>query len=191
MRKYNIKFISGLFLMLLIAVWACGIAPAQNAGGHVTVIQLFDPEDVSITPEPGGFDLVMLKDRDAIYPQDEPGTPWLPAKYVNILIPEGAKVTDVSVVAFGEVKLVSGLNAYPVQPPAALNNIDGKKKIPTFVGPKRYAYTETGKKPLIVPDKAKDAGGFTVVPVRVNPIRLIPITGELFVATEIEITVSY
>jgi len=59
-----------------------------------TVAFSFDPGDVAFV-EDSGFTAVHLK--DGVMPQDTPGTPWLPALYINLMIPAGASVTGIEV----------------------------------------------------------------------------------------------
>ena len=70
----------------------------------------FGPEDVSLTPV-GAYTVVSLPDGSNV--RDAIGAPAIPAKFANILLPDGA--TDVSIDATGDlVLLASDITPYPV-----------------------------------------------------------------------------
>ena len=51
-------------------------------------------------------------------PDDTPGHPWLPARFINVLVPSGARVDAVQAQA-DEVLVAKDVLIYPVQPPFA------------------------------------------------------------------------
>lgn len=160
-------------------------AGGRHAAGQLTVRFTFREDDVTFAAWKG-FDVVSL--RGGQMPEDEPGTPWLPAKYVNVLIPAGATATRVSTDS-DEILLRRGLKLMPVQPPVPI----GSASKP-LVMPKAEVYAETAKRPAASASPEGRTGrrrGWASVPVRLNPLRYVPASGELYRAREIAVTVEY
>ena len=106
--NFNIRLVTAVVLLGTF----CTIA-----GGEVVITFDFPLEDIRIEPF-GDYWRVRLE--GAELPEDVPGVPWLPAKYVNIVIPAGVQV--VSVEARGDETVVaSDVVVVPVQPPQALS----------------------------------------------------------------------
>jgi hypothetical protein len=143
----------------------------------------YDYNDLSIVQE-GAYDIVTLK--DAPLSEDEVGAPALPVVYANILIPAGSTVKEVTAVAKNEIKIAEGLLVHPIQPATPLE--EGLK--PAFVGPNPVAYQKATKRELFSSQKSQHARGMTIVPVQLHPIRVVPVSGELYLAQEIEVTVT-
>ena len=100
----------------------------------------FSPSDIVLSPS-GTYTYVTLKDgakvRDAI------GAPAIPAKFANILLPDGA--TDVTVTATGElVRLASDVTPWPTQRATPKS----KEKAP-FVEPDPVAYASSSPWPAV------------------------------------------
>jgi hypothetical protein len=171
------------------AIWSVIFSVSVFAGGgggktHL-VKQTFSYDEADVSFEQAGeYDIVSLK--NATFQDDEEGTPLLPSVYVNILVPAGSTVIGVDSVAKDEVLVATGVFPYPVQPPSPL---DADIK-PVFVGPKAEAYKKTKKKELSSKGKTQTAREMTVVPVRLNPLRIVPATGELYLARKVEVTVT-
>ena len=168
MRNYLLICILGVTLL---------IAGNTGADENLSISLSFDQKDLSII-QFKGFDVVGLK--DTVFPEDEPGTPMLPARYINILIPSGAEVTDVTAQAENEIVAAENLLIYPVQPPVPLS-----KNPVGFTNPDLGAYANTELKPLVQYTNTQKMRGLTFVPVRVNPVRLKGSTGEIFLAQKI------
>jgi hypothetical protein len=160
-------------------------ARAEAVSGSLVVKVAFAPADVKVRPE-AGFDFVELS--GGTMPEDQPGDFWLPAKYVNVLVPAGAKVTGIVPKAIDEQVIAKGLKVYPVQPPVPLSKPKG-----AFVKHKDRILLGREKIPaaLAVQGGTHRMRGFTFVSVRVNPVRYVPSTGELFLAKAMELTVTY
>jgi hypothetical protein len=137
-----------------------------------------------VIQEKGEYDLVSLK--GGMFPEDEPGTPLLPAVFVNILVPAGSTVKSVTSTAQDEVLVDTDFNIYPAQAPTPLDeNIK-----PQFTKKNEAAYKKTSKKELSTSTNPQTTRGMTIVPVRLNPVRLVPATGELYLAKTIEVVIS-
>ncbi|WP_300670964.1 C25 family cysteine peptidase [Desulfoluna sp.] len=161
-----------------------GSPVTRTEPGMTTVECSFVPGDVNFTEE-SGFMTVDLK--DGVMPQDAPGTPWLPARYINLMIPSGAQVTGIDV-SGEEVSLKTGARLYPVQPAQS-------PSLPAsgFVEPDPAAYAAPGKTPETLAVLQGDATmrGQSFVSLRLNPVRYAPAAQELFLATRLVVTVHY
>ncbi len=72
------------------------------------------------TMQNGNYDIIRLKNTSIIVGEEYAGKPQLPVAHVNILLPKGATVTNVSIT--GQPSQVLGsFNIYPAQPPAYTN----------------------------------------------------------------------
>lgn len=143
----------------------------------------FNVKDLTFE-EKGEYDLVSLK--GCVFPEDEPGTPLLPALYVNILVPAGSTVKDVTATVQKEELVGTDFNIYPAQTPTPLDeNIK-----PLFTKKNEEAYKKTSKKAISSSSNPQTTRGMTIVPVRLNPVRVVPATGELYLATDIEVVVT-
>jgi hypothetical protein len=169
---------------ILTGMLVSGLTGVAGAKPHeVKHTFTYDYNDLSIVQK-GEYDEVTLK--DAPLSEDEVGAPALPVVYANILVPAGSKVSGVTAVATKEVKVAMGLLIQPTQPAAPLE--EGPK--PAFVGPNAVAYQKATKRELINSKKAESARGMTIVPVQLHPVRVVPASGDLYLAQEIEVTVS-
>ena len=152
--------------------------------GEVSLTFSFDPNDVTYAVQ-GAYEKVHLA--EAVLPGDPPGTPWLPAKYVNVLIPSGATVTDVRAEG-NEVLLRDDIAVLPAQPPQKRS---GSRN--AFVPALASAYAQADKIPTSLASAAGEhtMSGYSLVSVRLNPIRYIAASKQLFLATQLRLTVAY
>lgn len=166
------------------AVEQAGSPVTQTGPGMTTVEFSFNSGHVDFVQD-SGFLAVSLE--DGVLPDDTPGTPWLPAQYINIMIPPNALVTGINVLG-EEVSLKKDALVYPVQPPQSpsLPKID-------FVQPDPAAYAAIAKTPLnlAVMQGVHTMRGLSFVSIRVNPIRYVPADRELYLATSISIKINY
>jgi VCBS repeat-containing protein len=170
--------------MLVGGIHSIDLALAASEKNHeVKHTFKYDHSDLSIEQK-GEYDVISLA--GATTPEDEAGTPSLPAVYANILVPAGSSVQGVTAVAKKEILVAEGLLIYPSQPP--LPKVEGIK--PEFVKPKAAAYQKTSKKELSTNGKPQTVRGMTIVSVRLNPVRVVPSSGDLYLAQEIEVTIS-
>ena len=145
----------------------------------------FDPTDISTTPI-DGYERVDLLNSDI--PEDTPGTPWLPVKYVNVLIPAGAVVTSCQATA-REILVRSDIEVYPVQPPSPISVVSQRQVVPA--DPVAYGDTEKVPAALAVVSGSHEMRGYMFVSVRLNPVRYIPAQKELYLAEQLTLTVGY
>ncbi len=120
-------------------------------------------------------------------PEDEPGTPWLPVKYVNILIPSGAAVQSIDVEG-EETVIRSNISIYPVQPQHVLSN-----PAPPFFEPSPVSYTSTEKTPenRVSTIETHIMRGYHFISVRLNPLRYNPSLKQLYFSPQMKLTISY
>ena len=144
----------------------------------------FSPFDIVLTST-GEYTVVSFT--DASNPRDVVGAPAIPAKYANILLPDGA--TDVSVTATGSlIPLASDVTPWPVQ------NVAPKSKAqPPFVAPDPAAYASASPWPAAVAtfEGLHEMQGSTFVSVRVNPIVYIGSEKTLYYRPSVTVNVSY
>ncbi|MBP5788369.1 MAG: hypothetical protein J6Y19_11215 [Kiritimatiellae bacterium] len=144
----------------------------------------FDAADVELTPR-GEYTILSLA--DGANPRDAIGAPAIPAKFANILLPDGA--TDVSVAATGDlVLLASDITPYPVQRVAPKS-----KPLPPFTAPDADAYASADPWPSAVAtfEGVHEMQGSTFVSVRVNPLVYVASEKALYYRPTVSVTVSY
>jgi hypothetical protein len=112
--------------------------------------------------------------------------PWLPAKYVNVLIPAGAKVASIETSA-DEILVAEGIDVCPVQPPVRLG-----APAPPPTGKDVDAYALDTKIPARLAEVTghHTMRGFTYVSIRLNPVRYIPARQELYLAKNLNVTIE-
>lgn len=144
----------------------------------------FSPSDIVLTPS-GQYTVVTIA--DGAMPRDAIGAPAMPAKYANILLPDGA--TDVTVTATGElVRLASDVTLWPTQRATPKS----KKQAP-FVEPDPVAYASSNPWPAVAAtnEGLHEMQGNTFVSVRVNPVVYVASEKALYYRPSITVTVTY
>ena len=144
----------------------------------------FNRSDVTLSPK-GEFTWVSLA--DGSNPRDAIGAPAIPAKYANILLPDGA--TDVKVSASGNlVLLASDVTPWPIQLSAPKS-----KPQPPFTAPDPVAYASADPWPAVAAtfEGLHQMQGSTFVSVRVNPLVYVGAEKKLYYRPVVNVTVSY
>lgn len=144
----------------------------------------FSPSDITLSPS-GEFTAISLT--DGTNPRDNIGVPSIPAKYVNILLPDGA--TDVTVSATGDmVLLASDITPWPIQRAAPKS-----KPKPPFTQPDPVAYASADPWPSATAtfQGLHEMQGYTFVSIRINPMVYIPNQKALYYRPNITVNVSY
>lgn len=132
-----------------------------------------------------GYDRVQLI--NAVLPEeDTPGTPWLPAQYVNILLPDNTRAVTCSVTADESLAFTNVL-VLPVQPPQPLS-----MPAAAFTPPDEAVYQGNEKLPTVfaVPGLIHKLRGHSFLSLRLNPIRYIPARRELYLVRRMVLTVN-
>ena len=144
----------------------------------------FNTSEVTLSPK-GDFTRISLS--DCSDPCDVIGAPAIPAKYANILLPNGA--TDVKVSASGDlVLLASDVTPWPVQRP-----VPKSKPLPPFTAPDSVAYASAAPWPAVAAtfEGLHQMQGSTFVSVRVNPLVYVAAEKKLYYRPVVNVTVSY
>ena len=144
----------------------------------------FNRSDVTLSPK-GEFTWVRLTDGSD--PCDAIGAPAIPAKYANILLPDGA--TDVKISASGNlVLLASDVTPWPVQ-----LSVPKSKPQPPFTAPDPVAYASADPWPAVAAtfEGLHQMQGSTFVSVRVNPLVYVGAEKKLYYRPVVNVTVSY
>lgn len=141
----------------------------------------FEPAGISIRQE-RGYDFAEMK--ECATGDGQPGSPALPVRDINMLIPVGMKVTGVHV-AVTERPWKQGLNIFPTQPPRPIS-AEGEAE---FVDPDPAIY---GSDEIYPPQQAEAVGqsrmrGNRFLSIRVNPLRYRPKSGELLLAESVRV----
>ena len=169
-----------LAVLLLAFVASFSSAFASDLNWNFT----FSPSDIVLS-SCGEYTVVSLADgantRDAI------GSPAIPAKFVNILLPDGA--ADVTVTATGSLELLaSDITPWPVQRVAPKSKVQ-----PPFTAPDSAAYFSPNPWPLACAtyEGIHEMQGSTFVSVRLNPIVYVGSEKALYYRPSISVNVSY
>ncbi|MFH0881001.1 MAG: C25 family cysteine peptidase, partial [Lentisphaerota bacterium] len=151
---------------------------------HVEQTILFDPRDLKIS-RIREYDRIELKDCEL--PEDEPGAPALPARFINLLLPAGADVVSVQV-SSTEKLIAESITPFPIQTP-----VPRSESSFSFTEPKTEVYNQSDKYPpqAGTDDKIRRIRGFAMVPVRINPVRYAPSAKELYLAESVTVVVHY
>ena len=169
--------------------WLCIVAFLLVAGtnGRADVISSafqFSPDDISFKEIDGFTQLTLNKGLD---PATTPGHPQLPARFINILLPEHSAFSSLQVEQTVD-ELRSGITVVPAQTPHSFS-----EPLPPFVGPDAIAYQQNS----LLPEQwarvvgKREMRGRTVVTIQLNPVRYNPAQQTLYLASEIRLSVNY
>ena len=147
--KLNLLFVLLFFVFITKPVMAKSASKrskvsVQNINKRNVISQglqvecLFDADDLTFKSY-GDYTSVSMA--GGMLPEDSPGTPWLPAKYISVLIPSGTEVKSVEV-SYDDALIHENIEVYPVQPPSPLS-----KKRPPFTRKNKNAYSLDAKVP--------------------------------------------
>lgn len=187
MKKKLLAWRVGLMIASLSILFGSNAAAGgkgQGQSGEIVLRFEFSEGDISFGKY-NGYDTVELE--GGLIDDKEEGVPAVPSQYVNVLVPAGATVRSVSATA-NEDLIKSDILILPVQPPLPTS----KTPLP-FVGPKAEAYASTVKMPAEIArrENTHRMRGWTFVSVRLNPLRYVAKSRELYLAREITVTVTY
>ncbi len=144
----------------------------------------FDAAALRLTAQDGCSRVLLANEAR---PCDTPGTPWLPAAYRTLLLPSGARVTAVHCTG-DEALLQTNITVAPAQPPQRRN---APKAAP--VPPRAEAYALDA---LLPPQPAQyletqTMRGYTLVALRLNPVRYNAARRALYFASALRVTIDY
>lgn len=122
-----------------------------------------------------GYDTVRLKDGSCV---TTPGSPELPMKQMSFALPEGMKVTGVTVSGTETTRIHGSYDIFPAQPP---RRVSGKSTDELLVKPDPSIYGADKSYPAAQAEFShqSDLAGQAVATVRVFPVSSNPVTGKL------------
>ena len=168
-----------LFAMLLFANQLHGAQPVQ-----VTVEAGADELAFSVL---NGYDVVqMLGDKCSLI--GNPGEPWLPVRYIHILLPPNTRATGIAAKVTEEVPINGDYYICPTQKPTQISALEPMP----FVEPDQDAYAKESAMPEDTAILVDTVGirGYSVAIVRINPVAYVPATGQLTLRKKIELSLS-
>jgi uncharacterized repeat protein (TIGR01451 family) len=144
---------------------------------------LFDEDDLGFSRK-DGYVHVFLK--GGVLPDQEPGTPGMPAFYANILLPSGASAENLTATASESIVLEDAL-VYPAQYASSPS-----LPTPEWTDPDATVYASASAWPqtLASIEGVHSMGGSTFVSLRLNPVRYVPANGEISLASAINVTLD-
>ena len=144
----------------------------------------FSTSDIELLP---CREFTVISLADGANTRDVIGAPAIPAKFVNILLPNGA--TDVSVTASGVLEpLAQDITPWPVQRLAPKSKVQ-----PPFTHPDPAAYASSSPWPAAAAsfEGLHEMQGSTFVSVRLNPIVYVGSEKALYYRPTVSVNVSY
>ena len=180
------KHLNYLLLAALIAF--CYSQTSEAAGISFTQTTLVS--DFSSAPVTRGkTSYQRLSVKGCFLDQDQPGSPLMPVKYVNIIVPFNASVTGLTITGSSAGVLPGSFYPFPAQKPVPLNG----QAAPEFVDSDPVFYGAKGDFPgRLARIKSVTARGENkVVAVEVFPLQYNPIKSQLTLYTSVSFEVEY
>lgn len=147
----------------------------------------FDSSKITIT-QAGIYDAVEYDGDNLIY-NVEPGEPDLPKYGFQVLIPENAIITGVSVSAVSKSVVDPSFNAYPAQ-----EQTNPDKTPPVFAEPKSSVYTSNTEFPYsdtITYINNSEVRGYKMAVFTLNLFSYKPVSDDLYFINSIDYSVQY
>jgi hypothetical protein len=176
MRRLSLRALTLLFLSSI-------LTPLSAVAATVERTFTFSPDDVSVRIEGSGYAAVTLRGGIA---WGRPGAPELPAFGALVDLPEGTRAVGVRATASEFVSVGSGARVRPAQMPAAGN------QAARWTDADAALYAEQSW----LPSTAAELGasgmmrGRPLAGLRLYPVQTVPATGEIRLATRIELTIE-
>ena len=154
-----------------------------TSGENLQVNAVFKSEELNFTTYSNGQMVDLPK---TIQPEDRPGTPWLPARYINVLLPAGTRVAGLTE-NINEQLVAEDIIIRPVQPPVR----PGAPLLAT-VPPDPETYARDALTPQIAAEVVghHTMRGMTYVSLRLNPLRYNPYRQKLYLATTLNLSLT-
>jgi hypothetical protein len=151
----------------------------------------FSVSDLSFS-QSKGYDIVELDDASLM---DAVGEPMLPVKHINLIIPGGHVVSEVTFSTLTCDTLSGTYLIYPAQYPVVMSGTGGLPQVreePAWVDPDSAIYSQSTPYPgeIAEVESYGGIGGSKVVQLAVHPVQWIPSTGKLVLYTTIGINLS-
>lgn len=148
----------------------------------------FSTNDLELSQN-DGYDYVSFQGGNELDDENDAGSPQLPVKYFNLLLPAGGIATNVSLIVGQETQLSGSFNIYPVQLPKYPNF----EEPPPFVGQNPTIYGSSTPFPQnhVVDYKTHTYRDYTFVSIAFIPFKYIPLDQKLYLQTQVTVNVSY
>jgi hypothetical protein len=161
------------------------LAGSRADGAQIPLQWEFAVEEIHLE-QSGQYTSVFLK--DAVLLDDTSGNPWLPAKYITVLMPPGANFKDLKIQIVEEICIARDVYVYPAQEPQPVSSAE----VP-FIAPNPKAYADEEKTPALVAsiEGTHNFHGYILISIRLNPVRYLPYRRELYLATQIVANLVY
>ena len=132
------------------------------------------------------YDRVIMQDFSAC---GNPGEPCLPARSAYILIPYGAKVNRISGIPGKIEYLGAGVNIAPVGVSVSSFNINLSHNL--VANEVIYSSSDPFPGKLFTKIGTYSFRGYDILVLKLHPVQYVPITGELFYYTDMEISIGH
>ncbi len=148
----------------------------------------FSQNELEITPL-DSYDLIRLTNQGFLTGEENAGKPQLPVAHYNILLPQGATATNVSITVQQEQQITGGFNLYPAQLPAYPNFEDP----PAFVAQDLAIYNSNTQFPqdYLLDFSTNGFRDYNYVSVSFIPFKYLPQSQQLFLLSQVSINVNY
>jgi len=163
--------------ILLLALFIASVSYADV----ITKTYYFDAPNIGID---GEYAQVKLDDS---YHLGNPGDPSLPYIGINLLLPQGQSISDISIDFYNEQYLGNYI-VYPVQQPMPLSQLEQAE----FTAPNEKIYNSTTPFPILQHNDYTThfLAGHSIGSVAITPLSYIPSTKELFSYTKAEVSIE-
>jgi len=131
------------------------------------------------------FDLINIK---GCIPSGQIGTPLLPVKRIEILIPSDKEFSSIQILSKTLIPVQGTKKIYPEQPPQMLNNQYTKEQ-PVIDNSIFGSSTPFPKSPIAFVEQ-ENIGGYRLIALNITPLVYIPLHEKLFLIKEINFTVQ-
>ena len=170
-----------LFMILFLSINSYG-----NPVQPVEISVQTDESDLDFTTL-NGYDLVQgLGDKFSL--SGTPGEPWLPVRYIHVLLPPDSRATGIKAKVVTDKMLNGDYFICPAQKPSQISAAEPHP----FVEPDGATYA----KESIMPEDAATLidtviiRGYHIAVVRINPVAYIPAMGQIILREKIDISLS-
>jgi hypothetical protein len=168
---------------VLAGLLLCAMAAPAFSASSVNHTFTINPNDVALQVDEQGYTRLSLK---GAYPWGDVGQPELPVMSVLADLPTGTRAVSLSARATDFVPVTSGVKVRPVQHPAT------RARAAEWVDPDAagYASTEWSNGHLVELANSGSLRGRRLAALRLFPVQITPATGEVRIATRIEVTIE-
>ena len=184
MKKIIALGIIGMFILTSLSVFV--VAEEQNSNDQITLNYAFETPVITDVDIDGTiYDQITIEDAPVC---GNPGEPGLPASGVYALIPQGEKISSISVTHGEIICLGSDFLIEPVGQPVPLSQIE------TFTVPTPdeiiYSSNEMFPGELFTEVGTYNCKGYEILVLRLHPVQYVPAAGELFYYPDLSVSVE-